>query len=130
MALPKLNTPIYELEMPSTGETIKYRPFLVKEQKNLMIAMESENNNDMKNALVEIISGCTFAKVDPFAITMFDAEYLFLNFRSKSVGEKVTFDSISSTPSPELTYMPLPLVIYSLPETTFCPLMYTSLFRK
>ena len=94
MALPKLNTPIYELEMPSTGETIKYRPFLVKEQKNLMIAMESENNNDMKNALVEIISGCTFAKVDPFAITMFDAEYLFLNFRSKSVGEKVTLNVI------------------------------------
>jgi hypothetical protein len=94
MALPKLNTPIYELEIPSTGETVKYRPFLVREQKNLMIAMESENSKDMKNALIEIISSCTFAKVDPLAITMFDAEYLFLNFRSKSVGEKVTLNVI------------------------------------
>ena len=92
MALPKLNTPLYELEIPSTGETIKYRPFLVKEQKNLMLAMESEDPNDMKNALAEIISSCTFAKVDPYKVSMFDVEYLFLKFRSKSVGDKVTLN--------------------------------------
>ena len=89
MALPKLNTPLYELELPSTGEKIKYRPFLVKEQKNLMIALESEEAADMKLALSEIITSCTFAKVDPYKLPMFDVEYLFLKFRGKSIGEKL-----------------------------------------
>lgn len=92
MALPKLNTPLYELELPSTGEKIKYRPFLVKEQKNLMIAMESEEATQMKECLASIISSCTFAKVDPYRLPMFDIEYLFLRFRGKSVGEKITLN--------------------------------------
>ena len=89
MALPKLETPIYELELPSTGEKVKYRPFLVKEQKNLMIAMESEEEAQLRDSLASIISDCTFNKIDPYEVPMFDIEFLFLRIRGKSVGEKV-----------------------------------------
>ena len=87
MALPKLNTPTYELEMPSTDEKIQFRPFLVKEEKILMIAMESGKNADIVNAVKEIVSACTFDKINISNIPMFDVEYIFLNIRSKSVGE-------------------------------------------
>ena len=87
MALPKLNTPTYELEMPSTDEKIQFRPFLVKEEKILMIAMESGKNADIVNAVKEIVSACTFDKIDISNIPMFDVEYIFLKIRSKSVGE-------------------------------------------
>ena len=89
MALPKLDTPTYELEQPSTGEKIKYRPFLVKEQKTLMLAQESEDEKQIRDALAGLISGCTFEAVDPHKIPIFDVEYLFLRIRGKSVGEKV-----------------------------------------
>ena len=89
MALPKLDTPTYELEQPSTGEKIKYRPFLVKEQKTLMMAQESKDDKQVRDALASLISGCTFEAVDPFKIPIFDVEYLFLRIRGKSVGEKV-----------------------------------------
>ena len=89
MALPKLDTPVYELKQPSTGETIKYRPFLVKEQKTLMMASESNDDNQIKEALSGIISNCTFSKIDPLEIPIFDVEFLFLRIRGKSVGEKV-----------------------------------------
>ena len=89
MALPKLETPIYELELPSTGEKVKYRPFLVKEQKNLMIAMESEEETQLRDSLASIISDCTFNKIDPYEVPMFDIEFIFLRIRGKSVGEKV-----------------------------------------
>ena len=89
MALPKLETPIYELELPSTGEKVKYRPFLVKEQKNLMIAMESEEETQLRDSLASIISDCTFNEIDPYEIPMFDIEFIFLRIRGKSVGEKV-----------------------------------------
>ena len=87
MALPKLNTPTYELEMPSTDEKIQFRPFLVKEEKILMIAMESGKNADIVNAVKEIVSACTFDKINISNIPMFDVEYIFLKIRSKSVGE-------------------------------------------
>ena len=87
MALPKLNTPTYELEMPSTDEKIQFRPFLVKEEKILMIAMESGKNADIVNAVKQIVSACTFDKIVISNIPMFDVEYIFLNIRSKSVGE-------------------------------------------
>jgi len=89
MALPKLDTPVYELEQPSTGETIKYRPFLVKEQKTLMMASESNDDKQLKEALAGLISNCTFSKLDPYKIPIFDIEFLFLRIRGKSVGEKV-----------------------------------------
>ena len=89
MALPKLDTPVYELEQPSTGETIKYRPFLVKEQKTLMMASESNDDTQVKEALAGLISNCTFSKVDPYKLPLFDIEFLFLRIRGKSVGEKI-----------------------------------------
>ena len=89
MALPKLDTPIYELELPSTGEKIKYRPFLVKEQKNLMLASESEDETEIQNALANIISECTFGKINPFEVPLFDIEFMFLRIRGKSVGEQI-----------------------------------------
>ena len=87
MALPKLNTPTYELEVPSTDEKIKYRPFLVKEEKILMIAMESKDNTQIVNAVKDIVSSCTFDKLKVASLPMFDVEYIFLNIRAKSVGE-------------------------------------------
>ena len=87
MALPKLTTPTYELEIPSTDEKIKYRPFLVKEEKILMMAMESKSSADITQAVKDIVSECTFNKVDISNMPMFDVEYIFLQIRSKSVGE-------------------------------------------
>ena len=87
MALPKLTTPTYELEIPSTDEKIKYRPFLVKEEKILMMAMESKTSADITQAVKDIVSECTFNKVKIDDMPMFDVEYIFLNIRSKSVGE-------------------------------------------
>ena len=87
MALPKLNTPTYELEVPSTDEKIKYRPFLVKEEKILMIAMESKDNAQIVNAVKDIVTACTFNTLDVANLPMFDVEYIFLQIRAKSVGE-------------------------------------------
>ena len=87
MALPKLTTPTYELELPSTDEKIKYRPFLVKEEKILMMAMESKATADITQAVKDIVSECTFKKIDITNMPMFDIEYIFLQIRSKSVGE-------------------------------------------
>ena len=87
MALPKLTTPTYELEVPSTDEKIKYRPFLVKEEKILLMAMESGKNADIIGAVKEIVSECTFNKINLSTLPMFDIEYIFLQIRAKSVGE-------------------------------------------
>jgi len=87
MALPKLTTPTYELEIPSTDEKIKYRPFLVKEEKILMMAMESKATADITQAVKDIVSECTFNKVKIDNMPMFDVEYIFLQIRAKSVGE-------------------------------------------
>ena len=89
MALPKLNTPTYELVLPSTGEKIKYRPFLVKEQKVLLMAQESGDDDQIANAMGDIVASCTFNKVDSHKVPMFDIEYIFLKIRGKSVGETV-----------------------------------------
>jgi len=87
MALPKLTTPTYELEIPSTDEKIKFRPFLVKEEKILMMAMESKSSADITQAVKDIVTECTFNKVTIDNMPMFDVEYIFLQIRSKSVGE-------------------------------------------
>ena len=87
MALPTLTTPTYELEIPSTDEKIKYRPFLVKEEKILMMAMESKSDADITQAVKDIVSECTFNKVNISNMPMFDVEYIFLQIRSKSVDE-------------------------------------------
>ena len=88
--LPKISTPTYELEIPSLKKKIRYRPFLVKEEKILIIAMESEDNKQIANAVKNVIANCILSKgikIDDLAT--FDIEYLFLNIRGKSVGESV-----------------------------------------
>ena len=90
MALPTINTPTYELEVPSTDEKIKYRPFLVKEEKILLIAMEAQEQSGILNAVKDIVKSCTFDKFDVRKAPIFDIEYIFLNIRAKSVGEVST----------------------------------------
>ena len=87
MALPKIDVPTYELAVPSTDEKIKYRPFLIKEEKVLLIAMESGENKDIIQAVKTIVSECTFHKLKLGEMPMFDVEYIFLQIRAKSVGE-------------------------------------------
>ena len=87
MALPKLDTPTYSLVLPSTGQEIKYRPFLVKEQKLLMMAQESKEQTNIAETMSNVISSCTFNTVDTQQTPLFDIEYIFLKVRSKSVGE-------------------------------------------
>ena len=87
MALPQINVPTYELVVPSTNEKIKYRPFLVKEEKVLLIAMESGDTNSMLRGVKDIVEECTFNKIKLGDSPMFDVEYMFLNIRAKSVGE-------------------------------------------
>ena len=90
MALPKLETPIYETELPSTGKKIKYRPFLVKEQKLLLIAQESKDTKETMQSMTQLIDSCTFNKINTLTSPLFDIEYLFLKIREKSVGSKIT----------------------------------------
>jgi len=85
MALPKLSTPYFTMNLPSTGEEVKYRPFLVKEEKILLLAMESEDQKQMADALEQIITNCTDGKLNVKTIPLFDVEYLFLQLRIKSV---------------------------------------------
>ena len=94
MALPKLEAPVHSLTLPSSGEQIKFRPFLVKEQKLLILAEESKNQDDLYDALKTIIDGCTFNKLPVSGLPMFDIEYLFLRIRAKSVGSKINVNLI------------------------------------
>ncbi len=90
MALPRLNeTPQYELVIPSSGETVSYRPFLVKEQKVLLIAYESQDQKQIVNSILQCISACLEKEMDVSKLSTFDADYIFTTVRSKSVGEKV-----------------------------------------
>ena len=90
MALPKVNTPTYELVVPSTDEKVKFRPFLVKEEKILLIAMEAQEQSGILNAVKDIVKSCTFDKFDVNRAPIFDIEYIFLNIRAESVGEVST----------------------------------------
>ena len=95
MPLPKIATPTYELELPSTGQSIKYRPFLVKEEKVLVIALESEDNKQITNAIKAVLKSCILTKgVKVESLPTFDIEYLFLNIRGKSVGEELEVNVI------------------------------------
>ena len=87
MALPKLTVPEYTITLPSTQEEIKYRPFLVKEEKVLLIALESEEENTINDAVVKIVNECTYGASGYQETPLFDLEYLFLNIRGKSVGD-------------------------------------------
>jgi len=87
MALPKVASPRYELTLPSEDKVIQYRPFLVKEEKLLLMAMEEDKNNGIVKAVTDICESCTFGNWDVAKAPMFDIEYVFLNIRAKSVGE-------------------------------------------
>ena len=95
MPLPKIATPTYELELPSSGQPIKYRPFLVKEEKLLVLALESEDTKQITNAIKTVIKNCIETKnVKVETLPTFDIEYLFLNIRAKSVGEEIEVNII------------------------------------
>ena len=90
MALPKLNVPVYEAILPSTEKVIKYRPFLVKEEKLLLTALEADDSKALSSAVKQIVNNCVQGELDVDNLSTFDIEYLFLRLRAKSVGEKVT----------------------------------------
>ncbi len=105
MALPQLNTPTYELEIPSTGVKVNYRPFLVKEQKVLMIASEQGGERALLKAVGRIIKDCTMGMIEnPEDLPTFDMEYIFLKIRGKSVGDKVELNLLC--PDDEKTRVP------------------------
>ena len=89
MALPKIKSPIFELTLPSSNAQIKYRPFLVKEQKILLMALESQEQGEMFRAIKQIIGNCALDEIDVDELPMFDLEYFFLRLRAKSIGEIV-----------------------------------------
>ena len=110
MPLPKIATPTYELVLPSSNKKIKYRPFLVKEEKILILAMESQDSTQIANAVKDVISNCIISrgiKVDK--LSTFDIEYLFLNVRGKSVGEHI--EVMVTCPDDEKTQVPMSINI-------------------
>ena len=90
MALPKLGYPTYELELPSTGKTIKYRPFLVKEEKVLLLALDSKDEKQVISAVKDLIKNCVITRLKVETLPSFDLEYLFLKIRGASIGENIT----------------------------------------
>ena len=110
MPLPKIATPTYELAIPSTGKKIKYRPFLVKEEKILILALESEDVKQITNAIKTILKDCISTRgVKVEDLSTFDIEYIFLNIRGKSVGESV--DLVVTCPDDEETTVPVKVYI-------------------
>jgi hypothetical protein len=106
MPLPKISTPTYELELPSTGQKIKYRPFLVREEKLLVLALESEDTKQITNSIKNVIKNCIETKgIKVETLPTFDIEFLFLNIRAKSVGEQIEVNIIC--PDDEETNVPV-----------------------
>ena len=113
MPLPKINTPTYELSLPSNGKKIKYRPFLVREEKILIMALETENQKQITNAVVEILDACIMTRgIKIKTLATFDIEYIFLNVRSKSVGETINVNIIC--PDDEKTSVEVPIDLESI----------------
>ena len=105
MALPKIEVPTYKLTLPSEDTVVEFRPFLVKEEKILMLAMEEKNDAQMKAAVRDLINSCTFGKLEVTKLPLFDIEYLFLNIRAKSVGEIASFKVFC--PEDKVTLIPV-----------------------
>jgi hypothetical protein len=106
MPLPKISVPTYQLELPSTEQTIKYRPFLVREEKLLVLALETEDTKQITNAIKTVIKNCIETKaIKVESLPTFDIEYLFLNIRGKSVGEEIEVNIIC--PDDEETSVPV-----------------------
>ena len=110
MPLPTIATPTYDLELPSSGKKIKYRPFLVKEEKLLVLALESESNKEISTAIKAVLKACIQTRgVKVEQLPTFDIEYLFLNIRGKSVGEEIEVNLIC--PDDEKTTVPVTINI-------------------
>jgi hypothetical protein len=110
MPLPKISTPTYELELPSTGQKVTYRPFLVREEKLLVLALESEDTKQITTSIKSVIKSCIQTKgIKVESLPTFDIEYLFLNIRGKSVGEEIEVNVIC--PDDEETYVPVTINI-------------------
>ena len=110
MPLPTIATPTYELELPSTGKKIKYRPFLVKEEKLLVLALETEDTKQISTAIKTVLKNCIQSRgVKVESLPTFDIEYLFLNIRGKSVGEEIEVNLIA--PDDEVTSVPVTINI-------------------
>ena len=110
MPLPKISTPTYELEIPSTKKKIRYRPFLVKEEKILIIAMESQSDTEIANAVKDVLSTCILTKgVNVEILSTFDIEYIFLNIRAKSIGEDIRMTV--TCPDDRKTQVPVTLYV-------------------
>ena len=110
MPLPTITTPTYELELPSSKQTIKYRPFLVKEEKLLVLALESESTKEISNAIKAVLKNCIQTKgIKVETLPTFDIEYLFLNIRGKSVGEEIEVNIIA--PDDRETTIPIKINI-------------------
>ena len=110
MPLPTIVTPSYELELPSTGKKVKYRPFLVKEEKLLVLALETESTKDISTAIKTVLKNCIQSRgVKVESLPTFDIEYLFLNIRGKSVGEEIEVNLIA--PDDEVTSVPVTINI-------------------
>ena len=108
MPLPKIATPTYELELPSTDQTVKYRPFLVKEEKLLVLALESEDTKQITTAIKAVLKSCVLTKgIKVEHLPTFDIEYLFLHIRGKSVGEEIEVNI--TCPDDEKTQVPITL---------------------
>ena len=105
MGLPVINTPTYELVVPSTKEKITYRPFFVKEEKILLMAMEEEKDAQLNRALKQVVNNCTFETIDVAKLPLFDLEYIFLRIRAKSVGEVATVSILMEDDNE--TYVPV-----------------------
>ena len=112
MALPKIETPTYNMVVPSTQEEIKFRPFLVREEKILLLAMEEDNNKATHDAVLNLVDSCTFGKIGKRTDPMFDIEYTFLKIRSKSVSETVDLNILC--PDDGVTYVPHSIEIDSI----------------
>ena len=112
MTLPVMNTPTYELEIPSTKEKLTYRPFLVKEEKILLMAMEEEKDTQLNKALKQVVHNCTFEKVDVGKLPLFDLEYIFLRIRAKSVGEVAKIQVLCEDDGE--TYVPVEIDLESI----------------
>src|SRR6056300_1310802 len=110
MPLPKISTPTYSLTLPSTGKEIKYRPFLVREEKLLVLALESEDTKQITESIKTVIKNCIETRgVKVESLPTFDIEYLFLNIRGKSVGEEIEVNIIC--PDDEETTVPIKILV-------------------
>jgi len=110
MPLPTIETPTYELNLPSTGKKIKYRPFLVKEEKILIIALDSKDQNEITNSVKDVLKKCVLTrgvKIDD--LPTFDIEYIFLNIRAKSIGEDIKL--VVTCPDDKETEVPVTIYV-------------------